>query len=422
MLSKSCLGLLALSANGALAANHRHAQRHLHANAKKDIVYETTTTTTAVTWETVTVDGNGDLIGGAKPTNNVEIAATPSVYTTKSHHYKPSAIPTTSSTPVAVPTTSSTSSASSSSSTYVAPAAPTTLVTSVATSAAAPATSAADTYVTPAAAVAEPVYTTSSTSSAAAATTADSTTTTSSGASKRGAAYNDASLVSILLGSGSKLSWGYNWGQVSDDLSSDLEFVPMLWGNKDNFFSTWSENAKSAIASGSKYVLSFNEPDNSGQANMDAATAASYHQQYMNPLSSSAKIGAPSVTNSNTAGESLDWLESWISACGGSCDFDFCPVHWYNTLDAGADDLFDFVTRASATCGSDKTVWLTEFAPNVGSPSQDQISEFLTTVQDAFDNNSTFSFLERYSYFYVADGMLVSGSSATTSGNTFAFA
>lgn len=419
MLSKSCLGLLALSANGALAANHRHAQRHLHANAKKDMVYETTTTTTDVTWETVTVDGNGNLIGGAQPTEAVEIAATPSAATTKSHNYKPSAIPTTS-TSVAVSTTSSTSS------TYVAPVAPTTLVTSVATSAA-PATSAAaasvaDTYVTPAAAVAEPAYTTSSTSSAAAATTASSTTTTSSGTSKRGAAYNDASLVSILLGTNSKLSWGYNWGQVSDDLSSDLEYVPMLWGNKNDFFSTWSANAKAAIASGSKYVLSFNEPDNSGQANMDAATAASYHQQYMNPLASEAKIGAPSVTNSNTAGESLDWLESWISACGGSCDFDFCPVHWYNTIDAGADDLFDFVTRASATCGSDKTVWLTEFAPNVGSPSQDQISEFLTTVQDAFDNNSTFSFLERYSYFYVADGMLVSGSSATSSGNTFAFA
>lgn len=412
MISKSCLGLLALTANGALAANHRHAQRHLH--AKKDIVYETTTTTTDITWETVTVDGNGNIIGGAtEPTGAVEVGVSPS-YPAVPTPAAPSTASTTSSTSVAVPTTSSASS------TYVAPA-PTTLVTSVAPSVAD--TYVADTFVTPAAAVAESPassYVASSTvsSATAAASSAASSSGTGSG-SKRGAAYNDASLVSVLLGSNSKLNWGYNWGQTSDDLSSSLEFVPMLWGNKEKFFDTWSANAQAAIDAGSTSLLSFNEPDNPEQSNIDAATAASWHQEHMNPFSGKAKIGAPSITNSNIAGESLDWFNSWVSACGGSCDYDFCPVHWYNTIEAGAEDLFDFVIKVSDTCG--KPVWLTEFAPNVDNPTQDQISEFLTTVQDAFDNNSTFSFLERYAYFYVADGMLVSGGAATTSGNTFAF-
>lgn len=409
MLNKSCLGLLAsaaLTANTAFAADHRHAQRHQH--AKKAIVYETTTTEIDMTYTTVYVDGYGNVIGGAEPTAAGEVFVTSS-----------SAAPTTSSSSVVV--------RSSSSSSYVAP---TTMVTSV-TAAAAP------TYVAPAAAaVVESSSSTTATdiisqavsavsSAVAAATSAASVSTGSGSSNKRGAAYNSASLVSPLIGTGSKVSWAYNWGQTSDGLSevsSSLEFVPMLWGNKEQFFQTWSSNAKAAIASGSKYLLSFNEPDNAGQANMAASQAASYHQQYMNPLSGSASIGAPSITNSNTAGESLDWLSSWIDACGGKCDFDFCPVHWYNTIEAGAEDLLNFVTKAQSTCGEGKTIWVTEFAPNVDNPSQEQISEFLTTVQDAFDNNSTYSFVERYSYFYVADGMLVSGSSATTSGNTFAYA
>lgn len=418
MISKSCLGLLALTANGALAANHRHGQRHLHANEKKDLVYETTTTTTDITWETVTVDGNGNIVGGVtKPTGAVDVVATyshtrgrPAVTTAAA----PSVVTTTtSSTPAAVPT-------SSTSSTYVAQA-PTTLVTSVA-----PSVAASDsTFVTPAAAIAEPVssaassYVASSIASSATPATSSPASSGGSSGSKRGAAYNEADLVSVLLGSGSKLSWAYNWGQTSDDLSSELEFVPMLWGNKEKFFDTWATNAQAAIDAGSTCLLSFNEPDNAEQSNIDAATAASWHQEHMNPFSGKARIGAPSITNSNIAGESLDWFNSWVSACGGACDYDFVPVHWYNTIEAGAEDLFDFVLKVSDASG--KPVWLTEFAPNVDNPSQDQISEFLTTVQDAFDNNSTFSFLERYSYFYVADGMLVSGGAATSSGNTFAF-
>ncbi|KAF3766039.1 hypothetical protein M406DRAFT_255374, partial [Cryphonectria parasitica EP155] len=238
---------------------------------------------------------------------------------------------------------------------------------------------------------------------------------------KRGAAYNTASLVSSLLGTGSKISWGYNWGATSDDLTSDLEYVPMLWCSTGDYPTDWSTNAQSAIDAGSKFLLGFNEPDNPSQCNIDASTAASAHIQYMNPFSSSAGIGAPAVTNSNVAGESLDWLEDWVSACAGQCDYDFCPVHWYNTIEAGAEDLLDFVTKASASCGTGKDIWVTEFAPNVDSPSDDQISSFLETVQDAFDNNATYSFVSRYAYFYVSDGLLVNGDAASSYGQTFAF-
>lgn len=391
MLTKPCLGLLAtlaLTANGAIAAHHRHAERHQQ--EKRNMVYETTTTVTDITWTTVTVDGDGDVIGAAP--------ATP------------------------VSSTSSSVLASSSSLASRSSAAPTTLITQTAAPANNDVPQAAAVAVSP---TATPVANVASAvnsvvTSAAAAATGDST----SSGNKRGAAYNTASLISPLLGNGHQLSWAYNWGSSSDGLSdvdSGIEYIPMLWGKKDSFFSDWNANAQAAINAGSKHLLGFNEPDNPGQANMDAATAAGYHQQYMNPFSGKARIGAPAVTNSNVQGESLDWLKSFISACNGKCDFDFCAVHWYNTIDAGAADLLDFVTKAQSTCGTGKTIWVTEFAPNVGNPSQDQISEFLSTVQDAFDNNSTYSFVERYSYFYVSEGLLVQGGAATDSGKAFAY-
>lgn len=416
MFTKLHLALLAsavLSANGALAANHRHAQRHLHQNQKKEIVPETTTTVTDITWVTVTVGEGADTVY-TTPT------AAAAVQVPSSSSSSSSVVSTTSSTPT--PSTSSTSS------TYVAPA-PTTMVTSTSSAAVvAPAANVASeastttTSATESDVVSEVASAASSVVSAVTSAAAAATSAATSSGNKRGAAYNDASLISPLLGSDSKLNWAYNWGSSSDglsDVSSSLEFVPMLWGEKT--VSTWAADAQAAIDAGSKYLLGPNEPDNAGQADMSPATAATFHITNMEPFASKATLGAPSITNSNVAGESVDWLTEWITACNGQCTFDFCPAHWYNTIEAGAEDLFTFLTEVSAACGSDKTVWLTEFAPNVDSPSDAEISAFLTTVQDTLDNNSTFSFVERYSYFYVADGLLVSGGAASSYGNTYAF-
>lgn len=414
MQTKQYFALLALTANGALAANHGHVHHH----EKKAIVYEATETVTDVSWVTVTVGEGGATVGA----------------TTTSSIYVPTQAPSSPSSS-ATPSTSSTTS----SSTLVASSAPTTTSVAPSTTSVAPTTtSPATTLVTSTKATSaaasstyEPIVnialTTSSSStstyvasSAAATSTSVASSGTSSG-NKRGAAYNTASLISPLIGSGSKLSWAYNWGSSSDglsDVSSDLEFVPMLWGSSSDFTSVWSSAAESAIASGSSHLLSFNEPDNSGQSNLSPSEAATAHQTYMNPLSGKASIGAPAITNSNIAGESTDWLSEWISACGGSCDFDFCPAHWYNTIDAGADDLLSFVKEVYDTCGEGKTVWITEFEPTDGS--DEEKASFLSTVQEAFDSDE-YSFIERYSYFMVADGNLVNGDSASTFGSTFAY-
>ena len=405
MFSKTHLALLAsaiLSANGALAADHRHAQRHLHLNEKKDIVPETTTTVTDVIWTTVYVDADETAYAGAA---FAEVTSTSSS----------SAIASSSSSSTSFTSVAPTTFLTSTSAAFVTPNAAAAVEETTTSTTETPTPTTADNVISDIASAA--TYVAAEVTSAAAAV-ASIVTSSSSSSSKRGAAYNDATLVPHLLGSGSKIGWAYNWGSSSDSLTSDLEFVPMLWGEK--MVSYWATNAQAAIDAGSKYLLGPNEPDNAAQANMDPATAATFHKTHMEPFASSAKLTAPAVTNSNIAGESIDWLTQFISACS-DCTFSVCPVHWYNTIEAGAEDLFDFLVKAGDACGSDRTVWLTEFAPNVDNPSDAQISSFLETVQDTLDNNATFSFVERYSYFYVAEGMLISNGAVSTYGNTFAF-
>lgn len=406
MLTKTCFALAsaALASNGALAVNHRH--RHGH-EQKRALIYETTETVTDIDWVTVTVGPNQPATAApvveasSSSSSSSTVEATPEVPSV-AQPAAPSS--SSSSAPVVVATPTPTPSP-----------APTTLATSVVSPS--PATS-SQVFETPdvAAVAAAPSTSSSSSSAAAAATPA----VASSSTNKRGAAYNVASLVSALIGTGSRISWAYNWGQVSDGLDevdSSLEYVPMLWSNREDFISTWDSNAKTAISNGAKNFLGFNEPDNTGQANMDPATAASAYIQYLTPHAGSVRLGSPAITNSGTDGEGVSWLKQWVSACNGQCQFDFCAAHWYSPADSA--NFLNYVTQVHEACGTDKTVWITEFAPTGADDAT--ISSFLEEVQDALDNNSTYSFVERYSYFYVADGSLVTGTSASSYGNTFAY-
>jgi hypothetical protein len=193
----------------------------------------------------------------------------------------------------------------------------------------------------------------------------------------------------------------------------------MLWGPGQDHAPTWSSNAQAAIAAGSTHLLSFNEPDNTGQANLDPGTAASAHIQYMNPFSGQAQIGAPAITNSNIPGQSIDWIKGFISACGGKCAVNFWPAHWYGELDP--QNLLDFVSSLHDVVQG--PIWLTEFAPITGS--DDEINTFVQTVTKALDSPA-YSFVQRYAYFMVGSQAqpnlnLLSGNAPSVFGQTFAY-
>jgi len=401
------LAIASLAADAVAVNVHRHGHGQIH--QKKDIQVETDFQV-VTEWVTVTYDPNAPAptVAAAVSTNVLHVAGVHSEEFSQVASSVAVAAPETSTVVAAAPATTS-----------VAPVViPTTLATqvkatevvkaaSVDSPAAAPATTEAAAPVAPTTAeAAEPATTT------AAASTASAAPASTSG-KKRGLAYNDPSLLSGFVGDNSKVSWAYSWSQVND-LTDDLEFIPMLWGPGDNHVNTWQANAKTAIAAGSSALLSFNEPDNAGQSNLDPATAASAHIQYMNPFQGQARISTPSITNSGTAGQGIDWLKQFVSACAGNCALDFVAVHWYS------NNGDDFLSHLEAVYEEfNLPVWVTEFAP-VGN--EVDYNDFLSNAVNELDNNSKYSFVERYSYFMVADDSLCTGGQPNTLGNTFAYA
>ena len=398
---------VAALANKALALNtHRHAHLHIHERARFQ-----TEVVTVTDWVTVTVYDDGE-------TETPTVAPAVFVTAEHTHNYADHHAPASSSeeSPSQVSSAASATAAAASSDPPIAPL-PTTLATKVVGAPPHAPPPSTQINIVPSV-VAPPIAPPPSTAAASTTQVPQPTTKPSTGSSglKRGLAYNDPSLLSGFVGSGSKVSWAYNWGQTND-MKVNVEFVPMLWAPNNDHVPTWNANANKAIASGSKCLLSFNEPDNAGQANISPGVAKDGHIKYLNPFQGQARIGAPAITNSAQDGQGISWLKQFISVCAGQCAIDFVPVHWYNT--ASTDDFFNHL-RAVHAAVPDKPVWITEFAP-FGSDAE--INTFLATVVHTLDNDPDFAFVERYSYFMVSPGSLISsGTSLSVYGNTFAYA
>lgn len=231
---------------------------------------------------------------------------------------------------------------------------------------------------------------------------------TSTNSSKIGAAYNDASLVSLISGA----SWAYNWDDVAEGtLPTGVEYCPMLWGSK--MYDSWASSVTTALDSGSTCLLGFNEPDNAAQSDMSPSDAATDYQKYMTPYASQATIVSPAITNGVGDDVGLSWMESWLTACAGACNPSAMAIHYYSS--AGAADFYDFVNNATSLASDNgiTSVWITEFQ-NTGSTS-DQVA-FLEEVIPWLDNNTM---VGRYAYFWTADGYLLTDSTLSTVGQAY---
>lgn len=232
-----------------------------------------------------------------------------------------------------------------------------------------------------------------------------------SSSGKKGAAYNDISLVSIVAGNGG-VTWAYNWDmRPGGSLPPNVEYVPMLWGAEST--SGWSSAVDSALSSGSQYLLGFNEPDHPEQANMSPEDAASAYKQYMTPYADRAKLVSPAITNSNNPGQGLDWMRTFLQACT-DCQQSVMAIHWYGGAD-GADDFKQHVTQCIDLANQNgmNEVWITEFAATGDANSQVQF------LQDVIPWLESQQGVGRYAYFMVSQGLLVSGNSLSSIGQAY---
>jgi hypothetical protein len=248
-------------------------------------------------------------------------------------------------------------------------------------------------------------WATSSSAAPAATSSAASASYSSSGA-KGGVAYTSASNVSPFVGQ-TNIGWCYNWNSSPGDIPSGIEYLPLLWGTQSTFTDSWVTNANAAISKGATAVMGFNEPDDSGQSNLDYNTAATAYKQYITDnFSGKVTLVAPSVTNGG-APMGLTYLQNFMDACS-DCGIQAINLHWYDTS-SNVDYFKSYIQGAYEQFKL--PIWLTEFGTTDGN---DQA--FLEQVLPWLNSQT---YVERYAYFMAEDGKLLSGTGLSAAGETY---
>ncbi len=96
------------------------------------------------------------------------------------------------------------------------------------------------------------------------------------------------------------IKWYWHWQDGPNSrFNGILEFVPCYWGPKYN--SQWAQRKNEMNANPPKALLGFNEPDISGQSNLDPQTAANlWMQEISRGRSAASVIGSPRSCGTRT--------------------------------------------------------------------------------------------------------------------------
>ena len=221
----------------------------------------------------------------------------------------------------------------------------------------------------------------------------------------------------------SRASWYYTWSAspaVGVSSAGGPRFVPLIWGAANVNASTLRQ-----VRGEGPDLLSFNEPDMSGQANMSPAQALSLWPQLM---ATGLRLGSPAVaTGGATPGGWLDQFMSGAAARGYRVNF--VTLHWYGSDFATGPAVSQLESYLKAVHARyHKPIWLTEFAlANFGgspqTPSRKQQAAFLTAATAMLQR---LSYVQRYAWFGLeatptdgSMGLFRSGPAVTTVGRAF---
>lgn len=218
---------------------------------------------------------------------------------------------------------------------------------------------------------------------------------------KRGIAYGYHSEADLAAISPS-VTWWYNWSHSPDSKVAlvfqnyEMDFVPMTWNNSFNeaglraFYGSHPE---------AKFLLGFNEPNFTTQANMTPSQAtAAWPRLEKIAKDFGLKIVGPAVNyadkpvteNGVTYTDPIAYLDAFFTACP-NCQVDYIAVHNYMCY-AGA--LSGDINRYKKY---KKPIWLTEFAcwdqPSI---TLDMQKSYMMGAIDYLENDTS---IFRYSWF-----------------------
>lgn len=202
---------------------------------------------------------------------------------------------------------------------------------------------------------------------------------------KRGVSENAFQYATQLEPLAPGVGWFYNWGQqpssqeVADcDL---MEYCPMAWNGGYNAEAIRNYCKTHPQA---KYILGFNEPNFTNQADMTPqAAAAKWPELKAMADELGMKLVAPAMNTSPNPPyqDPTKWFDEFVAIVGLDA-FDYVAVHSYGGLTAMQNIATSFHDRYG------KDVWVTEFCfwPNEGNPNSyvapaTQISSMVSSLE-----------------------------------------
>lgn len=214
---------------------------------------------------------------------------------------------------------------------------------------------------------------------------------------KRGVSYSFQLPETDMFLLGNTISWFYNW---SPDCSGAVQtyakqygvsFVPMAWNNN---YDT-ARIASTIDVFGDRYLLAFNEPNLTDQANMTPEVAAQYWpelRQYAR--ANGLKLVSPAMNYGTLAGYSnpTTWLDEFFSQEGVSVDdIDAIALHCYMNSASSLKSYIDMFEKYG------KPIWLTEFCAWDGGVASAEVQ--MAYMSEALAYLEECPAVERYAWF-----------------------
>lgn len=224
---------------------------------------------------------------------------------------------------------------------------------------------------------------------------------------KRGVGENQFSLAVELDAVKPGVSWYYNWantpsagvsGQV--EAYEGIDFVPMCWNANYN-----ADKIREYVKTHPecKYLLGFNEPNFTQQANMTPEVAAG-HWAAVQALARelNLKLVAPALNYSPNAPyqDPCKWMDEFVALVGPDA-FDYTAIHVYG----GYGVLTDLATKFHDKYGKD--VWVTEFCywPEAGNQNSSVTpSTQINFMTQALEWLETTPWIHKYAWFKAKGG------------------
>ncbi|GHT34380.1 hypothetical protein FACS189434_10460 [Bacteroidia bacterium] len=194
---------------------------------------------------------------------------------------------------------------------------------------------------------------------------------------------------------GSAISWSYNWG-ISQSETYDasfaeynLDYFPMAWnGVNETTLRNYIANHPKC-----KYILAFNEPNLTDQANMTPSQAAEKWPQLKAIAKElGLKIISPAMNNGTLAGyaDPIKWLDEFFNLVPIS-DVDGIAIHCYMPAAAATKAFIERFKKY------DKPIWLTEFCAWDGN--QVTRASQMKYMSDIINYMEAEPAVERYAWF-----------------------